>query len=164
MEYRKWVSLAGVLCIGLLGAVNVWADDSSKLGTRSANPFDQFDEIAQCEKLYQARQYKQAFPVCREAAEQGHSDGQLNLGLMYQSGQGAKQDYAAAMKWYRKAAEQGNAYAQQKWYRKAAEQGDDFAQFLLGAMYEHGQGARRRSRGSFLRRSPLLGVIPMVKV
>lgn len=70
------------------------------------------------------------------------------------------QDYKEAVLWYRKAAGQGNAQAQNNlgvmydnglgvpqdykeavfWYRKAAEQGDEQAQFNLGAMYDLGQG------------------------
>lgn len=73
---------------------------------------------------------------------------------------GKQQDYVEAVKWYRKAAEQGDAYAQcclgncynkgngvtqdyteaVKWYRKAAEQGDAKAQFLLGCMCADGVG------------------------
>ena len=63
---------------------------------------------------------------------------------MYANGEGVARDYAEAVRWYRKAAEQGHAVAQNKlgvryargegvardyaeavrWYRKAAEQGD----------------------------------------
>ena len=43
---------------------------------------------------------------------------------MYANGQGVPQDYAAAVSWYRKAAEQGYAAAQ----------------FNLGVMYDKGQG------------------------
>jgi hypothetical protein len=43
---------------------------------------------------------------------------------MYSSGEGVPQDYAAAMTWYRKAADQGDAHAQ----------------FALGRMYGQGQG------------------------
>jgi TPR repeat protein len=70
------------------------------------------------------------------------------------------QDYAEAVDWYRKAAEQGDASAQTKlgimyddgrgvtqdyaeaadWYRKAAEQGNALAQTNLGFMYENGSG------------------------
>jgi hypothetical protein len=70
------------------------------------------------------------------------------------------EDYAEAVKWYRKAADQGYASAQfnlgfmynkgkgvplddteaVKWYRKAAEQGDAKAQSNLGFMYQHGEG------------------------
>jgi TPR repeat protein len=37
---------------------------------------------------------------------------QFNLGVMYDKGEGAPRDHAEAMKWYRKAADQGNAEAQ----------------------------------------------------
>ena len=71
-----------------------------------------------------------------------------------------KEDYAEAVKWYRKAAEQGHANAQYalgkcyyegegvtkdyaeavKWYRKAAEQGHVHAQCVLGESYFDGHG------------------------
>ena len=70
------------------------------------------------------------------------------------------QDYAEAVVWFRKAAEQGDGagennlgsmyergqgvpkdYAQAaSWYRKAADQGDALAQNNLGLMYEDGRG------------------------
>ena len=79
---------------------------------------------------------------------------------MYENGRGVPQDYAAAVSWYRKAAEQGRAYAQGalanmyyfgrgvpqdyaaavSWCRKAADQGDPFAMSLLGNMYARGLG------------------------
>lgn len=85
---------------------------------------------------------------------------QFCLGVCYYNGQGVTQDYAEAVKWYRKAADQGYAYAQLvlgccyansqgvsldhaeavKWYRKAAEQGLAHAQFRLGLCYFKGQG------------------------
>ena len=71
-----------------------------------------------------------------------------------------RQDDAAAVKWYRKAAEQGDAVSQYnlgicylsgkgvprdyveaaKWLRKAATRGDAGAQNRLGMCYENGQG------------------------
>lgn len=82
---------------------------------------------------------------------------------MYGEGKGVPQDYAEAIKWFRKAAKQGDAgakynlgvaygagvgvpqdYAEAvKWYRKAAEQGDAKAQNNLGAMYFKGEGVPR---------------------
>ncbi len=79
---------------------------------------------------------------------------------MYDNGRGVPQDYAEAAGWWRKAAEQGYAKAQNalgimyengqgvpqddgkavKWYRKAAEQGDGKAQLNIGFMYGKGQG------------------------
>jgi TPR repeat protein len=82
------------------------------------------------------------------------------LGSRYFQGHGVPKDNTEAVKWYRKAAEQGDAKAQgllgsayakgrgvskdnaeaAKWYRKAAEQGDADAQSLLGMMYAGGLG------------------------
>jgi TPR repeat protein len=57
-------------------------------------------------------------------AEQGDADAQINLGVMYFTGRGVPQDYAAPT----------------SWYRKAAEQGDAGAQYRLGVMYAYGHG------------------------
>jgi TPR repeat protein len=82
---------------------------------------------------------------------------------MYEGGLGVPQDFAEAIRWYRKAAEQGDAGALNSlggmyrkgvgvpqdfakaihWYRKAAEQGNVDAQSVLGEMYFNGQGAPR---------------------
>ena len=73
---------------------------------------------------------------------------------------GVAQDYAEALRWYRAAAERGNAAAQfnlgcmydnglgadqdhaeaARWFRAAAEQGNAEGQFYLGLMYANGQG------------------------
>ena len=90
----------------------------------------------------------------------GEPDGQCSLGVMYAKGEGVAQDYAEAVKWFRRAAEQGLAAAQNnlgasydkgegvaqdyaeavKWYRRAAEQGLAAAQNNLGGMYDKGDG------------------------
>ena len=49
---------------------------------------------------------------------------QFYLGVMYANGRGVPQDYAEAV----------------KWYRKAAEQGDFASQFNLGNLYSNGRG------------------------
>ena len=74
----------------------------------------------------------------------------LNLGIMYDIGEGVPENNAEAVKWYRKAADQGHASAQcnlglmydngegvpendaeaVKWYRKAADQGHAKAQSI----------------------------------
>ncbi|MGO8882047.1 MAG: tetratricopeptide repeat protein [Desulfomonilaceae bacterium] len=75
------------------------------------------------------------------------------------------QDDAEALKWFRKAADQGSAEAQfnmgdmyqagkgvtqdyveaQKWFHKAADQGSAEAQVWIGAMYEKGKGVAQDS-------------------
>ena len=46
-----------------------------------------------------------------QLAEQGNAEAQNNLGLMYHIGQGVRQDYAEALRWFRQAADQGVADA-----------------------------------------------------
>ena len=82
---------------------------------------------------------------------------QWYLGLCYELGDGVKRSPAEAVKWYRKAAEQGHALSQialgihyyngdvveldnveaMKWFRKAADQGIAEGMFLLGHCYEY---------------------------
>jgi hypothetical protein len=67
---------------------------------------------------------KQAFHWYKKAAEQGDSDAQFRVGVMYDNGQGVTEDKKQAFHWYKKAAEQGNVSAQ----------------FNLGSMYQNGEG------------------------
>jgi hypothetical protein len=82
---------------------------------------------------------------------------------MYADGHGVPQDNAESVRWYRKAADQGDADAQynlgamyangqgipqdyaeaMRWCRKAADQGNSSAQYHLGVMYAYGQGVPR---------------------
>ena len=95
-----------------------------------------------------------------QLAERGDAQAQANLGLMYNIGDGVKQDYKHAYYWYEKAAAQGNVNSQFNigslynngdgvkqdykqtafWYEKAAAQGDAEAQVSLGLMYYNGEG------------------------
>ena len=63
-------------------------------------------------------------------AKKGHSDAQTLLGSIYDYGQGVPQSNQEAVKWYRKAADQGNAQAQ----------------FSLGVMYDKGGASYRTIR------------------
>ena len=91
-------------------------------------------------------------------AEPVDAEEQYRLGKMYDYGDDVPIDEAKAVKWYRKAAEQGYANAQHrlgvmyyngqgvpkddgeavKWCRKAAEQGFANAQIMLGLFYSEG--------------------------
>src|SRR6266487_3629596 len=112
---------------------------------------------------YEAGDYATALKMWRPLAEQGNTDAQYGLGLMYDGGKGVPQDNAEAARWYRKAAEQGLASAQSnlgvlyargegvpqdnaqaaRWYRRAAEQEYAMAQFNLGVLYEKGHGVKQ---------------------
>jgi len=101
---------------------------------------------------------------CIVKAKQGDVRAQHNLGRIYRGNkevtQEVAQDYAESVKWYTKAAKQGNTLSQtwlgimydlgwgvnkdnkeaNKWYRKAADQNDTLAQLRLGSHYFHGWG------------------------
>ena len=127
------------------------------------------NDRANCFDYYMAKDYKGAFPVCSHAAKQGDVLAQSLLGLigwMYANGYGVPENDREAVKWYRLAAEQGNANAQNnlgtmydrgegvpendreavKWYRLAAEQGLAIAQNNLGWMYANGYGVTENDR------------------
>ena len=86
---------------------------------------------------------------------------------MYDAGEGVPKNASAAVQWYRKAAEQGNAEAQfslasmyeegrgvvkdstlaVQWYRKAAEQGDTTAQKSLDRLTRNSFEVPLRKKG-----------------
>ncbi len=108
---------------------------------------------------------EKAFKWYKMAAEQGHVSAQLNLGVMYNQGNGVKQDYKEAAKWYQMAAEQDNTKAQlnlgilydlghgverdvakaAEYYKKAAKKGMRDAQYNLGIIYYNGEGGVRHN-------------------
>src|SRR5258708_16919412 len=64
-------------------------------------------------------------PPLRERAAAGDAEAQFSLGKNYEAGRsGLRKNYAEAASWYRKSAEQGNAYAQAS----------------LGILYHSGKG------------------------
>ncbi len=64
------------------------------------------------QKLFDEKNYTEAIKIAREYAEKGVSDVQYWLGDRYYMGIGISENYKEAVKWYRKAAKQGNLYAQ----------------------------------------------------
>ena len=94
------------------------------------------------------------FAEMKTSAEKSDPVAQNNLAVMYATGNGVKQNYAEAAKWYEKAGEQGYPVAQHNlgtlyengmgvprdlhaakvWYELAAEQGDTWAQLSLGQL------------------------------
>lgn len=122
--------------------------------------------LSAAEKALNEKDYATAFKLFKPLAEQGNSEAQANLGLLYERGQGVNRDLFEAFKWYRSAAEQGTAWAQAnlglayingrgtkkddkegaKWLRRAALQGGTRAQEVLGAMYNQGRGVPQSHR------------------
>ena len=69
-------------------------------------------------------EYPKAAGLFRKAAEQGHSQAQYSLAVMYAFGQGMEKNYAEAL----------------QWFKESAAQGVPQAQFNLGVLYENGYG------------------------
>ena len=150
MKFSKTLITTAILGFSLASFHSIaWAD----------TPEQQFQQGAEA---VTRGDYQTAFKLWLPLAEQGNASAQFNLGVMYNKGQGVKQDDVEAVKWYRKAAKQGDASAQfnlgsmyadgrgvkqddfeaVKWFRKAAEQGDATAQLILGISYLFGKGVQ----------------------
>ena len=92
-----------------------------------------------------------ALAQARAGAERGEAESENKLAMIYLNGQGVPRDLAEGKKWLQKAADQGQADAQQTlgmlamprsaggdtaeaigWFRKAADQGRATSQYFLG--------------------------------
>lgn len=109
---------------------------------------------------YETGNFTQAMQAWLPLAHQGDASAQLNLGALYDNGQGVSEDAKQAWYWYHEAAKQGKAKAQfnlgimyatgrgikhdasqaSRWYYKAAEQGLSDAQFNLALQFSEGFG------------------------
>ncbi|GEM_PF-2957295 len=107
---------------------------------------------------------------------------QYKTGYRYLLGQDTPKDYAKAISYFQKAADQGNRYAQNElgylyaagkgvrqsytiaasWYEKAASQNLASAQYSLGVLYAHGLGmpANKEKAIALFRQSAAQGFAP----
>ena len=141
------------------GAQSAATPSASKIVPQTTVPSRTTAEIRkEADKAYDDGYYNRAMELYLQIPDTPGA--QFVIGYMYQYGKGVPQDYAEAARWYRKAAEQGNAKSQHnlgymydkgqgvpqdyaeavRWYRKAAEQGNAKSQHNLGYMYQYGQG------------------------
>lgn len=97
-----------------------------------------------------------------DSAKQGIVEGQVNVAILYENGQGVTQDHLKAAYWYEKAASQGDKTSMFVlgefytkglgidkdlshaiiWYNRAANLGELSAQYALGHIYEMGIGTQ----------------------
>jgi TPR repeat protein len=82
--------------------------------------------LCPCAHAQQDEVARKRFLAAEAKAEQGDADAQFLLGLRYYQGNGVAKDFVEAVKWYRKAAEQGHL----------------FAQMSLGYCYKDGEESR----------------------
>lgn len=114
--------------------------------------------VAQSPSQVSAKQ--KAIADLKEVAYAGNVNAQVQLGVIYLTGDGVNKDDAEALKWLRKAADQDNALAERylaemyfkgrgvpadnmeaaKWLRLAADQGDPDSEHNLAVLYEQGLG------------------------
>lgn len=113
------------------------------------------------------------------AADQGLSEAEVDLAMMYETGHGVPQDDVQAAYWYRRAADHGDAAAQYRlaflyfyargvprdyaatvqWLQKAAASGQSQAQLLTGVLHLRGEFLPRDDAAAFrlLQRSAVQG-------
>ena len=104
--------------------------------------------------------FKRIFPVLENMAKQGDTTAQIQVGCMYEIGEGVEQNEEQAVYWFTEAAKQGNTEGQLilaemytegdlveenqeqavYWYMQAAKQGDAEAQYFLAGRYADGIG------------------------
>jgi TPR repeat protein len=106
---------------------------------------------------------KKAIADLKEIAYAGNVNAQVQLGVIYLTGDGVPKDDAEAVKWLQKAADMDNPLAERylaemyfkgrgvpaditqaaKWLRMAAEQGDAESEHNLAVLYTQGEGVPR---------------------
>ena len=114
----------------------------------------------EAKELYDAKNYTQAVPKLKAAAEKGHTKAQYRLGRCYEKGRGVSKDETSAFQWYTKSAAQdyakgqyalGNCYKEGlgtakdhkkafEYFTKAAQHDNADAQYQLGKCYMKGKG------------------------
>jgi TPR repeat protein len=120
--------------------------------------------------------------ILQQQAASGNADAQVELGNRYSAGQGVPLDFGRAVEWYRKAADQGNAVAQDylgfayengwgglpvdykqavDWFQKAANQGFPAAKQDLAALVQQ-LPAMQNSGASSAMQAPQRGAGPSV--
>jgi uncharacterized protein len=125
----------------------------------------QADPLRDAQAAYDRGKFATALDLWQPLAEQGSPDAQAGLGNLYLGGYGVSPDEAAAMAWFRKAAEQGHSGGQcslaslyhgrkdypaaASWYRRASEQGNALAQIRLARLYADGLGLARDNVQAF---------------
>jgi hypothetical protein len=102
-------------------------------------------------RLLERGKVEEAFRLFFAAAKAGDSRAQLNVGYLYDTGQGVSRSRTHALQWYRKAVQQGEAAAANnigtiyrdegrlrlavRWFEKAAVMGDGDALLEMAKLY-----------------------------
>lgn len=157
------------LCAALAVAVSAQAQVPSTPPRSAADAAGLYahPQFGEAYQRWQAGQHEQMLALVQPLAMEGDAMAQFLLGGFYSRGEGVLQDEEKAVAWWRKAAEQGLASAQNElgvaltdgrgvdepdpvqavaWYRRAAAQGLTVAEANLGLMYWNGLGVPQDDR------------------
>lgn len=143
MKKRAWVF--GAICLALAAlALSGCAEGE--------------DPVSRGMGYYREGNYEQAMACWEDAAAEGNAGAMYNIGTLYYSGEGVKQDYQAALDWFLRGAEGGSESAMRyaarlsyfdyeglekdyeqaaKWFGALAEKDDADAMHWLGEIYEY---------------------------
>ncbi len=152
-DARHTRSLAATLAAASLGALLLWPPVlAAEQGFSSGKDAYRQGDFVAAERIW------------RDLAEQGDSEAQFYLGILYDRGSDAiEKDDKAASAWFEKAARQGHAGAQFNlgnaymngrgvaqsteqavyWWQQAADNGSPNAQFNLAIQYYQGKGVEK---------------------
>ena len=86
------------------------------------------------------KEFTTALQLFTDLANRGMAEAQINLGMMFESGQGVLQNFDEAIKWYQLAASQGLIKAQEKLNLLVSKAAAAQVNFGLGVAFENGQG------------------------
>ena len=86
------------------------------------------------------KEFTTALQLFTDLANRGMAEAQINLGMMFESGQGVLQNFDEAIKWYQLAASQGLIKAQEKLNLLVSKATAAQVNFGLGVAFENGQG------------------------
>lgn len=160
------VGFLGLACLPVHAASASLTDTKPfaiSLPTDSGRPPLMDRTYQQAMKEYRLGHHQEAVRLWALSAAEGDPQSQFALGALYAEGDtvaGVAPDFAQALSWYRKAADQGHAAAQfnlgifyasgqavprdlaeaARWWQLAAMQGHVEAQFNLGLLYAQGNG------------------------
>jgi TPR repeat protein len=118
------------------------------------------DIVVELQGQMDIKSNKRVFALYQRGAEHGDTTSMVNLGIIYNHGDGVAQDYAKAREWFEKAAHKGDERAMvelgvlyqsgfgvaqdyakaREWFERAAHKGDEGAMVGLGVLYQSGFG------------------------
>lgn len=107
------------------------------------------EQLIECDKNYNDKNYDVAFKLCKPFAERGIAGAELVVGEMYFYGRGVQQNYKESLLWYKKAAsEHPNRFInlpEQNEYQIQLLTSKRIAEYFIARAYDEGLGTEKDS-------------------